>query len=469
MSRLIDRLYTKSPVLIQHTGVSLYGLYWRWLRFGPGYKSYLNGYLERNRWDQRAWTDWQSAKLKELLQMAIKHVPYYRENWSEKEKSAARVGQLTFLPLLEKDQVRTEPRAFIRQDINYKKELVFHTSGSTGTPIASVWTIQELRDSLALREARSARWAGVSFKLPRATFSGRLIEPNPDSAGPFYRFNRSERQVYLSAFHIRSDTATHYVNALWKHDVQWLTGYAVSYHLLAHFILEQNLKLPPLKALITTSEKINPDMRQTMEEAYGCRVYEEYSTVENALFASECEHGNLHVSPDAGIVEILRPDGSACDPEEVGEVITTCLTRNYQPLIRFRLGDMAAWDSTACPCDRSMPVIKEVVGRIEDVVYGPDGRRMVRFHGIFVDQPHVREGQIIQEAIDHITVKVVPTNGFSQLDIEDITQRIQQRLGKSVNVSVNTVKHIPRTQAGKFRAVISNLPPEQVDALTMRD
>ncbi len=47
-----------------------------------------------------------------------------------------------------------------------------------------------------------------------------------------------------------------------------------------------------------------------------------------------------------------------------------------------------------------MPVLREVIGRLEDCVYGLDGRRLVRFHGIFVDQPHVREGQIVQEALD---------------------------------------------------------------------
>ena len=198
-------------------------------------------------------------------------------------------------------------------------------------------------------------------------------------------------------------------------------------------------------------------MRSIMEKAYKCRVFEEYSTVENALFASECEYGSLHVSPDAGIVEILRPDGSACDPEEVGEVVSTCIIRDYQPLIRYRLGDLAAWSSKPCKCGRNMPVIKEVVGRIEDVVIGPDGRQMVRFHGVFTGQPHVVEGQIIQEAIDKILVKVVPTDGFSEIDSADICQRVQQRLGESVQVTVETVSEIPRSKAGKFKAVISNI------------
>jgi phenylacetate-CoA ligase len=247
------------------------------------------------------------------------------------------------------------------------------------------------------------------------------------------------------------------VEGLRRHSVQWLTGYAVSYYLLAKFILKQRLEVPPLKAVVTTSEKVTSSMREAMERAYRCRVFEEYSTVENAVFASQCEQGRLHVSPDACVLEILRSDGTACDPGEVGEVVATCLLRSYQPLIRFRLGDLAAWDPEPCPCGRAMPVIKEVVGRIEDVVVGPDGRQMVRFHGVFVDQPHIREGQIVQESLDRMRVKVVPSVGFGEADVEDIITRVQQRLGKEVKVIVEPVNEISRTKAGKFQAVVSKI------------
>jgi phenylacetate-CoA ligase len=223
-------------------------------------------------------------------------------------------------------------------------------------------------------------------------------------------------------------------------------------------MLEKRIAPPlHLKAIITTSEKLTSEMRLLMEQAYACRVYEEYSTVENAVFASECKDGRLHVSPDVSVVEILRPDGTPCEFEEAGEVVVTTLSRIYQPLVRFRLGDVAMWDSEPCSCGRQMPVIKEVLGRIEDVIVGPDGRQMVRFHGVFVNQPHVVEGQIIQEALAVIRVKVVPASGFNAADTQDIIQRVQQRLGSAVQVIVEPVKEIPRTKAGKFKAVLSLL------------
>jgi phenylacetate-CoA ligase len=395
--------------------------------------------------------------LKVLLAACVNHVAYYRDNWTETQKKTALDGELNLLPLLEKDPIRVNPGAFLREDMRVRNPQIFLTSGSTGTPIASYYTIPELRQSLAVRETRSVRWAKVSFLMPRVTFSGRMVVPDTASEDNLYRFNAVEKQVYFSAFHLRPDTAFQYVEALKRHQIQWGTGYAVSFYILARFMLEKNIPPPNLKAIITTSEKLTSEMRTVMEQAYGCKVYEEYSTVENAIFASECEYGHLHVSPDVGVVEILRPDGSPCEPDEPGEIVVTTLLRTYQPLIRFRLGDVAAWDSKPCPCGRQMPVIKEVLGRVEDVIIGPDGRQMVRFHGVFVNQPHILEGQIIQESSNFIRVKVVPVKGFGEQDVQDIVHRVQQRLSEKVKVEVEAVAEIPRTKAGKFQAVISNI------------
>jgi phenylacetate-CoA ligase len=453
----LDRVYKASPLWLQNFMVSLYGAYWHWARFGGNFHIHKQGYQDREDYNTEDWERYQAQELRKLLSICVNEVPYYQKNWTEPVKSAAVAGDLSALPILEKHPLRQTPELFHRKKHKSFPTFVFQTSGTTGTPISTTYTLTEHRSTMALREVRSAKWAGVSFSQPRATFSGRIVEPNPENHQAVYRYNAAEKQVYFSAFHLKPQNAADYVAALHKHNIVWMTGYTVSFYLLARFILEQNLEVPILKAIITTSEKLNTQMRATIEKAYGCPVFEEYSTVENALFASQCEHGRLHVSPDAGVVEILRQDGSPCHPGEIGEVITTCLLRTYQPLIRFRLGDLAAWDPEPCPCGRHMPVIKEVVGRLEDVVTGPDGRQLVRFHGIFIDQPNIVEGQIIQDALDQFVVKVVPGKAFSQLDIDDIQQRMYQRLGTKISVQVVTVNEIPRTESGKFRAVISKL------------
>lgn len=466
---LAQKLYARLPLGLQNVGISTYGLWWKYQRFGPGFARHVAEIRERDRASIESPEEierWTARRLGEVLTIAARHVPYYRERWSPTERKAALAGDLSALPILTKEDLRSEPpERFERQDRRPLRRLRFHTSGSTGTPLTTIWTRPELTRSTALREVRAAGWAGVSYRLPRATFSGRLVEPDPQSSGPFYRHNRAERQVYFSAFHLGPRTARHYVDALARHRIRWLTGYTVSFGLLARYILEQGLPVPPLDAVVTTSERLTDAARATMEEAYGCQVFEEYGTVENSVFASQCSAGRLHLSPEAGLVEILRPDGTPTAPGEEGEVVTTGLLRLHQPLVRYRVGDLARRPSPAdepCPCGRAFPVLEEVTGRIEDVVVGPDGRRTVRFHGLTLGLAGVMESQVVQERIDRLVVRVVATEDFGESEAATIRRRVHERLGTGMEVAVERVATLERTARGKLPAVISRLTPEEI-------
>lgn len=473
MTGIKDRVYQLAPVPIQNLMVSAYGLYWKRLRFGGNFEPECEGFRKRERFDLDIWERYITAQLQSVLTSAFEHAPHYQQTWSG--VTLSQLGRFTLpdlpsLPVLEKQVARDNPLGLLLGGKPQPKHLIFHTSGSTGTPVKTYWLPSEMQRSLAMRETRSCGWANVSFKIPRATFSGRMVEPDPESKGPFYRFNMAEKQVYFSAFHLRPETASFYVQALKDHGIQWMTGYSNSFYQLASMILDQRLKAPPIRAVITTSEKVTPEMREVIEHAFSTKVYEEYGTVEDVFYVCECEHGRKHINPDAGIIEIVDEQMRPVKPGTMGEVLATGFIRPSQPFVRYRVGDLAIMDDQPCPCGRNLPVLSEIVGRLEDTVYAPDGRRMVRFHGIFVNQPHVREGQIIQEKIDLIRVLVVPKDGFDGHDRQDIINRIQQRLTPQMNVQIELVDNIKRTASGKFKAVVCNLSlQERKEAGTQDD
>lgn len=130
------------------------GGYRYWLRFGPGFKHYVREYSAREQFTTNEWLSWQQENLKHLLALCTEHVPYYRNTWTQAQKEAARAGCLTKVPLLDKEPIRADPTAFSRDDLHPKSCVTFHTSGSTGTPIAMKWTVQEVRRAYALREVR---------------------------------------------------------------------------------------------------------------------------------------------------------------------------------------------------------------------------------------------------------------------------------------------------------------------------
>jgi len=467
MAGIKDQIYKIMPVPVQNMMVSAYGIYWNRLRFSGSFEEECAGFRARERYTASQWDADTTSRLRTLLTQALARVPYYQKAWQSLGIHSAdletfTVADLVKLPVLEKGAMRDDPLQFLVDGAPQKQHLTFHTSGSSGTPIKIYALPEEMRRSLALRETRSCGFAGVSYKMPRATFSGRMVEPNPDSNGPFYRFNSVERQVYFSAFHLSPKHLPFYLRALERHHIQWITGYSNSIYQLAQLTEDKGLTAPPLKAVITTSEKITPEMRAVVERVFRTKVYEEYGTVEDLFYVSECEYGRKHISPDAGIIELVDDQFRPVPIGQAGEVLATGFIRPNQPFIRYRIGDIAVMDDQPCPCGRQMPVLREVVGRLEDTVYGVDGRRMVRFHGIFINQPHIREAQVIQEALDLIRVRVVPKPGFDDGDRADIVQRIQQRLTDRMRVEVDLVDAIERTQAGKFRAVVSKLTAEDL-------
>jgi phenylacetate-CoA ligase len=285
-----------------------------------------------------------------------------------------------------------------------------------------------------------------------------MVVPNSLSKGPYWRYNPWERQLYLSAFHIGPGTVQDYVGALNKYKPTTMTGYASANFFLARFIQEAGLQVHSPKAIITGSERLEPHMRSTMESVFRTRVFEEYGSVENCALATECERGGMHVHPDFGLVEILTPEGKPAKPGELGELVVTGFANVNQIFIRYRIGDLASWAGVPCACGRdTLPLLSNLVGRIEDTVVTPDGRETVRFHGLFVDLPGVFEGQVIQEDYDRFLIKVVPTPLFSETDTESIKTRLATRLGSELKVEVQTVDSIPREPNGKFRMVISRI------------
>jgi phenylacetate-CoA ligase len=467
---IANRLYAKSPVWLQNVGISLYGVQWRHERLGGHFWRYVQEFVEREGWPADRFHDYVVSQLRSVLTSAAVTAPYYRRRWAEAGISPERlarfqVSDLVLLPPTPKRDLRERPREFLSATSPARGLHAFYTSGSTGTPVTAYCTSDDHRRFVAAQEARSFRWAGVSIRMPRSMIGGRMILPRHDSPAPYYRWNLAERQMYCSAYHISRGHVRNYVEGFNRHRPQFLTGYANAHYQLARFMLAEGLRLDYRpRALILSSEKLTPEMRPTLSEAFGARPYEEFGAVENCVLATECERGRLHVNPDFGILEILDGAGRPVPPGQPGRMVCTGLANRTQPLIRYEIGDMGAWSTEPCPCGRShLPVLEQIVGRLEDVIIGRDGRATVRFHGLFINLPNVLEGQVIQEELDRIRVRVVPRAELSAAEVETIRRRLaDERLGP-MHVEVEAVPHIERTERGKFRAVINRLPREVIE------
>lgn len=461
MTSLITNIYSKSPLIIQNLLISAYGYHWQKRRFGGIFPYEYHWAKEREFFSKAEWKEYQNAEMEQLLQHAYKNVPFYKEKFTNHGLTAADlqnidIDHLHLLPITLKDEVRKYGKTSLLSLNKDSKGNFFSSSGSTGTPVEIYYSHKMHQKWFALYEARVRNWAGVNKNMWRGMIGGRRIITSSKNIAPFYRYNFFEKQIYFSAYHIGPATITDYAKAFKKYPITYMTGYAMSNFFLAKLFNEKNISIPPLKAIITSSEKLTDEMRTTFSKVYGCKTYDSWSGMEYCGLISECEHGSLHINPDVGIIEVLNDAMQPVKENEIGTIYCTGFLNYDQPLIRYKIGDSIILSNTSCTCGRSMPIVKEIIGRTEDIVYGKDGRRMVRFHGIFVGLNAIKMSQVIQENIETILIKVVVDGLLKSKDKELIIARIKSQLGE-INVRIEEVSHIPLSANGKFKAVISTI------------
>jgi len=465
MSFVQDKIYPLMPVGVQNLMISAFGYHWRRRRFGGIFNLELNNFKVRESFSVQQWQDYQVQELRRLLIHSFETVPFYNTRlkaagFDIHDLKKVDLDSLHKIPVLSKDDLRKNGKSSLLSSKREKSGRFFYSSGSTGTPTSILFSDQMHQRWSAVFEARIRNWAGVTHQDSRGMIGGRRIIPEGVSHGPYYRYNKAEKQIYFSAFHISSASAQDYANAFNKYRPAYMTGYAMSNYILASFFLEKDIKFPGLKAVITSSEKLTREMRDIFLEVYGCKTYDSYSGVEACGLISENEFGQLLVSPDVGIMEILNYEGKPCQPGEEGEIFSTGFLNYDQPLIRYRIGDRVkiARNQTTL-CGRNMMVVDEISGRTEDVVHGPDGRKMVRFHGLYLNIKGLISGQIIQHTLYNFTLRLqVDQNMFNKAESERlIASRLKSQLGE-INVRFEYHDKIARGPNGKFRAVISELP-----------
>jgi phenylacetate-CoA ligase len=176
--------------------------------------------------------------------------------------------------------------------------------------------------------------------------------------------------------------------------------------------------------------------------------------------AGECCEGQLHLWPEVAFIEVANEMGGEGD-SRAGDLLGTGLLNIDMPLIRYRVGDRVTLSGTGetCRCGRRLPLLSSVDGRLDDILFTADGRHIGRLDPVFKAQLPIREAQIVQEALDRIKVRYVPTADFKPAASRLIVERLRARLGR-VEVIMERVDTVPRTANGKFRAVVCNLSPE---------
>jgi phenylacetate-CoA ligase len=282
-----------------------------------------------------------------------------------------------------------------------------------------------------------------------------MVVPFEQQMPPFWRRNVPDNMLMMSSYHLSALNASEYISALELFDPVLIQAYPSSVAYLARFLdmTGREYKGTSLKAVVTTSETLTDADRVVIERRMGCRIYQQYGSAERVTMIHTCEKGRYHIDADYSFTELLPLDDGTY------EIVGTGFNNWLMPLVRYRSGDTLEIDplESACPCGRQLPIVKKIHGRKDDYLKTVDGRKIGRLDHIFKGVNNVAEAQLIQDRPDEVTVRIVPFMKFSDKDKVKLVTNAHERLGISMNINVELVAAIPRTQNGKFRAVICNV------------
>jgi len=403
--------------------------------------------------------DEQLHKLRKLLVHAALHTDFYGERLSPVLDKPENITweQFTQIPLLTKDDIRSNKNRMVARNIPSDLLVPVKTSGSTGVSLELF--IDE--DSSQWKRAVTItydRWAGWNLGERVGAIWG-----NPDNRANWRMYLRNvllTRYEYLDTLKMDETEMLRYHRLLRRRPPVILFGHAHSLFLFARFIQQKGLSGITPRGIISTCMVLHDFERATIEKVFGCRVTNRYGCEEVSLIACECPEGNMHLNCDTLFVEFIR-DGQPVKPGEPGAIVVTDLTNYGMPFIRYKVGDVGIPSGGSCACGCTYPVMASLEGRVADYVVTPDGNYI---SGISLTEnfamhlPGVKQMQIVQEKIDFLLFRVVKGELFSEQTVQDMGRLAAERFGDRMMHKIEYVDSIQSESSGKYRFCISKLP-----------
>lgn len=455
-----EALYRRAPAWLQTVLLNAHALRIQRERYGPAFDELERAWGESEWWEPARIREFQDRRVRAMVRWAAERVPFYGERYAEHGVTVSQVqgvADLARLPLLTKEDVRGAGDRLLATGMG--PLLHGHTSGTTGSPL-SLWYDREMAVTNNVADWRQKRWAGMGRDAWCGMFLGRVVVPTSAERPPFWRANHVHRQLWFSSFHMSEANLDLYVREIRDRGLAFLEGYPSTLFILARHLLRRGERLP-LRAAFTSSETLHDVQREAIGEAFACPIFDFYGLAERTIFAGECErHDGKHLFDEYGVTELVDDDGQPVADGAMGWLTGTSLWNRGMPLIRYRTGDLSTRRTEACACGRGLGRIADVATKAEDIVVTPDGRFVspsVLTHP-FKPFDQLLKSQIIQDAPDHLLVKLVPGATFTDAHRAALVAGLRERVGPAMRIDVEILDDIPPERSGKFRWVVSTVP-----------
>jgi phenylacetate-CoA ligase len=393
-------------------------------------------------------------RLKAVLVSAYLHVPYYRESMRSAGYNPVRdfrgSTDLACLPITTKKILKENGiTEFIRHGTDLSKCFQDTTSGSTGVPLSLY------RDAYE-RSVQIAKWLRVLF------VNGYSVRDRVMSlSGPT---RLTEGRSLLQHFGLLRRSPIDYtltpdklVDALLEYKPDVIYGGRSFLELMCMELERRPARVNPVKLVIATNEMIREGSRELCRRHFGVDLTESYGSVEMGVMAHETpDHNGLHLCEDLTFFEFLNDQDKPVSSGQRGRVVVTDLTGKLMPFIRYDQGDWVLFKEEEQADGRKRRRITRIVGRDDDYVLLPDGRRGTFdcFAEVIDVYQGIKQFRIIQKSKSLFQVLIVAERGYIATIREDLIRSLEAAFLPGVQYEVTPVDRIGADPNGKTRLFI---------------
>ncbi len=404
------------------------------------------------------------AKLMDIVTYACDTSPYYRHQCKDiglviSDKFS--MEDFERFPLLTKEIIRQNGSQLVSERINRRDLDVEFTSGTTGKR-TEFWRSHQCTVARVGRQAGILERCGYRPGERRALLWG--VESEVAAGGIRGLRQRARRfadnQESLCCKVMSEYDMEEFHARLLRFRPAVLYGYPNAMARLGRFILEQNLEPIRVKTIMSTAERLTPQVREFLNAVFGAEVYDLYCTREYGCVGFECSmHDGYHIDTGSVYLEIVNA-GHRLKPGELGEITITDLLNYGMPLIRSRTGDVGMLSAEPCACGSALPLLKSFDGRMPDNIVRPDGSIVsgILVSYLFTDLPQIKAAQFVQESVTDLEVRLEVGEELSEETRTAVLRQVRERVGDEVVVRITPVREIPRNPlSGKLQEVISRV------------
>ncbi len=392
-------------------------------------------------------------RLKDVLVSAYLHVPYYRAAMREAGYNPLHdyrgAADLACLPITTKNILKEHGiTEFIRDGADLSSCFEDTTSGSTGVPLL---TYRDARE----RSVQIAKWLRVLFVNGYSVRDKVLSLTGPTRL--------AEGRTLLQHFGLLRRRPVDYtlppeklVDALLEYQPDVIYGGRSFLELMCLELDRRRADVTPVKLVIATNEMIRQGSRELCRRHFGVELTESYGSVEMGVMAHETpDHKGLHLCEDLTFFEFLDEHGEPVPPGTSGRVVVTDLIGTLMPFIRYDQGDWVLFKEEQQEGGRKRRRITRIVGRDDDYVLLPDGRRGTFdvFAEVIDAYYGITQFRIVQKSRSLFQVLIVAERNYFSAIREELTRSLEAAY-PGVRYEFTPVDQIGADPNGKTRLFI---------------